>query len=816
MSFSSGNGSHDKTHHDIAEQESAKIRRLKRRLVLAERRPNKAHKVLTPCSGSQSNILQTSFSCDKDYNGYGKRSLDAQGSTIVGRNFVGKENIYGRAINDCVVNLMSSFDDVASPVLEFMESTQSHVSNLTQSTPLNGHMSRVEYLDIGDPTWKCEYCGALMWYDERTVKAKRPDEPEFSLCCSSGKVQLPLMLDPPLTLRHLLFYKDTKQSKHFRENIRAYNAAFNFTSMGAKVDREVNTGRGPRVFKISGQNYHSIGDLTPPEGHRPKFAQLYIYDTANEVENRRALFRTSDSEFMLHSNIIQMLKDMLDKDNVWAEAFRMARDVFDVHEDENFSLKLIFDRQSDGRTYNMPTVLEYPLLFAYGEDGYRSGVLHRGLDLEEWISKPAYNTVTIREFFAFRLQTRENEPETLLHAGKLFQQFIVDGYTMIEAHRMCYYRRNQKKFRAGSYKDVNSAVDHGITESSSSGTRILLPSSFIGGRRYMNQHYYDAMAICHKLGYPDLFITFTCNQNWVEINRFLTKKRLRPEDRPDVVTRVFKIKLQQLMEELKSGTLFGDVIAVVYTIEFQKRGLPHAHILLFLRNKSPNHSHIDKIISAEIPDPNQQPLLYERVKTSMMHGPCGSDNVKSPCMKDGKCSKFFPKPYVESTTLDEEGFPVYRRRNDGRTVKKGNIELDNRYVGPYNPTLLLKYDSHINVEWCNQSGSIKYLFKYISKGHDRIIAGIHDKNKEVDEIKMYYDCRYLSPCESVWRTFGFEIVHREPAVERLSFHLPGEQSVLYEDDEPLDVVLDKVGSKGTMQINGSQGSPVEALAECIM
>lgn len=140
MSSSSGSGSHDKTHDNIVEeQESSKIRRLIRRLVLAERRPNKARKVLTPCSGSQSNILQPSFSCDKD-NGNGKRSLDAQGSTIVGRNYIGKENIYDRAINDCAVNLMSSFDDVASPVLEFMESAQSHVSNLTHSTPLNGHM----------------------------------------------------------------------------------------------------------------------------------------------------------------------------------------------------------------------------------------------------------------------------------------------------------------------------------------------------------------------------------------------------------------------------------------------------------------------------------------------------------------------------------------------------------------------------------------------------------------------------------------------------------------------------------------------------
>ena len=85
---------------------------------------------------------------------------------------------------------------------------------------------------------------------------------------------------------------------------------------------------------------------------------------------------------------------------------------------------------------------------------------------------------------------------------------------------------------------------------------------------------------------------------------------------------------------------------------------------------------------------------------------------------------------------------------------KNGVQLDNRYVVPYNIDLVVKYQSHLNVEWCNRSKAIKYLFKYINKGTDRVTAVLeenvlYNSNDgmesilEKDEIKTYLDCRYI-------------------------------------------------------------------------
>ena len=155
-------------------------------------------------------------------------------------------------------------------------------------------------------------------------------------------------------------------------------------------------------------------------------------------------------------------------------------------------------------------------------------------------------------------------------------------------------------------------------------------------------------------------------------------------DRPDLVIRVFKHKLNNLLNDIFKHGVLGKVETHVQVIEFQKRGLPHVHILLHFANddKLETAHDINNLISAKIPDPIVNQDLYDVVKTCMIHGPCGILNPNSPCMKDGLCSKNYPKEFNANTVAVHNGYPRYRRRDNGLVINiKGN-NVDNRWVVP--------------------------------------------------------------------------------------------------------------------------------------
>ncbi|KAK9051441.1 hypothetical protein SSX86_028068 [Deinandra increscens subsp. villosa] len=401
-----------------------------------------------------------------------------------------------------------------------------------------------------------------------------------------------------------------------------------------------------------------------------------------------------------------------------------------------------------------------------------------------------------------------------VRSGRLFQQYIVDAYVSIEQNRLDYIRSHQNTFRTELLQGVHDAIFRGDTVGQDVGKRTFLPSSFTGGPRYMYKHYQDALAICRVYGNPQYFITFTCNANWPEIQRFMSRYPvLQSQDQPGVISRIFRMKVFSMIDFLKKKKPFGEVSAHLYTIEFQKRGLPHCHLLLWVKDAFKIHTpeQVDRYISAEIPDPVREPELHRVVADFMIHGPCGRLNPKSSCMKSStSCSKNFPKDYQEQTVIDDNGYAHYKRASNGFTVQKAGSLVDSGYVVPYNKVLLLRYFAHINVEYCGWSMMIKYLFKYISKGADRIrftisrVPNSTNENqssaiREVDEIKNYLDGRFICPHEAAWRIFKFSIHERNPAVQVLSVHLENLQPVTFRDDDDLeDIVANPFSKKTTL------------------
>ena len=394
-----------------------------------------------------------------------------------------------------------------------------------------------------------------------------------------------------------------------------------------------------------------------------------------------------------------------------------------------------------------------------------------------------------------------------LHFGeKLLQQHTVDCFIRIERDRIEFINTHQKEIMAGNYECVNKYLED-IAEKQNAQVqeKIILPSTFTGSPRFYAEHYEDAMAIVRYFGTPDLFITMTCNPEWPEIKEAIkhdfpdgTSLQQQANFRPDIVTRVFKLKSDQLLDDIENGEIFGKVAATVSVIEFQKRGTPHMHLLLIFDkyNKIKSPEEIDDFICAELPNKDEDPTLHHIVVKFMVHNPCGDLNPEAPCMvaKNGKpqCRFNFPKTFQTETSLIENEMPKYRRRYyecydyrsnqfshaDAVYRKDQNgqkITRDNRHVVPYNPHGLKKYNCHIDVEYVGGVKSVKYLYKYIYKGHDMAKLKIDGDAKHIlyNECNQHIEGRYVTAPEACWRLWEFELQQKSHTVIRLEIHLKG-------------------------------------------
>ncbi|ONM33732.1 hypothetical protein ZEAMMB73_Zm00001d041806 [Zea mays] len=390
----------------------------------------------------------------------------------------------------------------------------------------------------------------------------------------------------------------------------------------------------------------------------------------------------------------------------------------------------------------------------------------------------------------------------ILHGKRLFQQFAVDTYIKIESSRLDFICKNQDQLRADLYQGLVDIMLDGDVRAEKVGKRTVLSALFIGGPRDMRRRYMDDMALVQKFGKPDIFLTMTCNPNWDEIRR-----ELLPDRHRKIVG--------------SCSDILGKVRAYVYVVEFQKRGFPHAHFLLIMQRKykltCPEQ--YDLLISAEIPS-NKYPELRKMVIKHMMHGPCGSLNPNCPCTKGhASCKNQYPWHFREATLQGKDSYPNYKRHDDGRKEKVQGCELDNRWVVPYNPYLLQLFNYHINVEACGRIKAVKYLFKYIYKGHDRASVVMRDASKEnddVDEIQQYRDARWVTPSEALWRIYGFELSQNSPSLMQLQLHLPNMHMVTFHERQMVERVVNRPGADRSMITTYFEANKLHKEARCIL
>ncbi|GMF58247.1 unnamed protein product [Phytophthora fragariaefolia] len=494
------------------------------------------------------------------------------------------------------------------------------------------------------PTTVCPSCQAWKWAAESDF-----------ICCLKGRVELPPLQPAPPRLLQL--YGD----KEFRRHIRAYNQAFAFTSIGASSSdntfRDVNQDQsvagqhGVYTYRIQGAMGHFMGSILPYVDRRtgervpPKFAQIYIVDPdmQEHANRRKGIFGDLDIV------ALQDIENMMVECNPFAQQFlsfgqKLREDLARGMQVKDIRY-VLHSKPSEPRTYNLPTVSEVGV--AMVEDGnltrprdlYVVAKDHSLLRLFETDEKNK-RKMSLREHVAYRIFQKVDDLSALHQGGRLFQQWIVDQRAKCEQEQLRWVAKNQKKLRAELYHGISDALlneetitlDEGevlVSEYDRAtgtlvhpdrgsgyehflnqvGKRIVLPDSHSGSPRNMYKHYQESMAIVREYGKPDAFITMTCNPKWVEIIVLLPDEQTA-QDRPDIVARVWQLKVKAKLADLDEG-LLGRLEARIYVVEFQKRGLPHAHIIIIVaeEDKPRTREIIDKLVSAEVPDKEVNPDL---------------------------------------------------------------------------------------------------------------------------------------------------------------------------------------------------------------
>lgn len=659
--------------------------------------------------------------------------------------------------------------------------------------------------DLGDMNIVCSFCGSRSWAAERIS------------CCAAGQLVLPHFPPVPDALSAAILSPQVRQ--HFRE----YNMAMAMASVGHSNDSLPDG-----TFVLGGKTFHRIGGMMPDQGRRPAFAQIYVLDVDQAADRRievlggpsaavqRHHLSLLHTELLLHNPWIRQFVQAAQSDVpqfVWRCSDDIAamqigtliaepgerRDVI-VRRNCNGELQFLHD----GHPLYQP--LAYPLLFPLGTFGWHEDLQALSVDSSH------IRHVSLTEWGRYYLMHRD-QPTHWQKCERLALEFYCDIWAQVESRNAHFHRlpSQQAKYRGARVAAFEDQLTSGVPASSIGQPVIRLPSSFVGSARYYQQLYMDAMSLPKKFGKPDLFITLTCNPNWPEIRNALPPHS-HWKHHMDIVNRVFALKLRQFIKEIVKDEIFGPVLAYVYRIEWQARGMPHAHMLFILRDKVLTSRHIDAIISAEMPDPVLEPELFQLVTGHMLHCRC-DDDTSYGCRRTASnaicnCVRGYPKDMSRETVVVPDGYPKYRRRGNFTADVRDRIITDN-WVVPHNKYLLLRYKSHCNVEICSHFRCFKYVYKYTFKPPDHTAI-------TVDEVEAHLSGRLLSASEAVYRLLALPLHKEWPSVVRLDIHLPRQQRMVFDPTADEDQLLERLSASTSTLMGWFQLNAEDAFARTLL
>ena len=638
---------------------------------------------------------------------------------------------------------------------------------------------------------ECKYCGCF-WLSCMSKE-------ECKLCCFDGKLKEKFLLNPiPNVFLTLLL----DNVKHFKVSSLYYNTRLSLAITGIDNGGAWIHQFGDHACKLRGRTYHLLPDTSRSSNGINHFTfhaseSVSMNGVPLAVENMmNPIFMATISNMLQQYNTyvrdcVQVGNNINNNDeiNVTLEELNSRTQVFDVGQftsDINEGNRVVrYKLKNDvDRFHQKPALskftepLSYVLLFIHGESGWgisTKQICNLGNYLRLRLLRPERNI----DGNYIEAWSHDGSRKVRLNRFQLMPQlaqaYLVDQVSRWIDFKLDYEkRRNQNLNNTGNIivdtEDISENITHNEVKKS------FLSSNFHGSPKHLIELSRNAYRIVAEYGCPHVFITVTCNPQWPEILQNILPDQTAYQ-RTDIADIVFKQKLDALMNNLRSGEYFpirnndGTIqkkrtfIYLISVIEFQERGLPHAHIIGKLTHMPDKNDivGIQKFIDENI-TAMRYPILdtdsetekqYKTLVNGVMLHKC-YPSKQGGCLHNGRCKRNYNGKEILETTLTNEGFPVYKRM-----FTSDNKDIKDLYVVPHNKDIVKDIRSHTNVECTGGVFTVKYIYKYLFKGPKKKAFQLHIESPNPidnsrDEINKYVQGRYLCAGTAAWRVFGFQ------------------------------------------------------------